>query len=211
MDIEKAVSNEVFKPLVSIAIPGGIAIAPYVFIAQKYIPQTSKFWHDHDAAFTSIVIAVILAMGLMLEDLGAMIEIGIDRALENDTSTQVANWEAYLKLKTKDEYIAQRYIRTLVTRFKFELSMGPAIVFFWLGIAWIQYAFESMSTVAFSAVTVALAIVASFLAWQAWQSAETLARTRILLIEAITTEPPDPDHPDDHAHGKKDKKKHKHG
>lgn len=128
MDLEKAASNEVFRPLVSIAVPGGIALAPYVIVAEHYITDIATFWHDHDAAFTAIIIGLVLAVGLMLEDVGALIEIGFDSLLEWKKKNQFENWQKYLKLRTKDEYIAQRYIRTLVTRLKFEMSMAPAIV-----------------------------------------------------------------------------------
>ena len=209
MDIDKAVSNDVFKPLVSIAIPGGIAVAPYVILAQHYIPATTAFWHDHDAAFTSIVVAVILAIGLMLEDLGALIESRLDASLDKKTSSQVSNWNAYLKLQTKDEFIAQRYIRTVVTRLKFELSMGPAIVCLWAGIAWIQYIYRSMSNIAFLSVSAFLLLVAAFLAWQAWQSMGTLAGARILLIQAMSAPKPEPAPPDEDGHRKKHHKHHK--
>jgi hypothetical protein len=137
MDLDKAVGNEVFKPLVSIVIPGAVAIAPYVLLAEHYISGTSVFWKAHDAAFVSIVVALAIAIGLMLEDLGGLIEFEIiDRLLDKKTKKHKANWKKYLQLKTKDEYVGQRYIRTVVTRLKFELSMAPALILLGIGIQW---------------------------------------------------------------------------
>ena len=89
----------------AVAIPGAIAVAPYVIIAQHHVPQTLTFWHDHDAAFSVIVVACMLAVGLLLEDIGALLEDRvIDALLEKGHPGHRDNWRQYLQLQIRDEY-----------------------------------------------------------------------------------------------------------
>jgi hypothetical protein len=184
MDIEKAVSNEVFKPLVGVIIPGAIAVAPYVIVTQAYVPKVLTFWHDHESSFVALVLACMIAAGLALEDIGAFIEHEVlDPRLEKSECGHVADWDRYLQLKMKDEYIGQRYVRTLVTRLKFELSMFPALLILTGGIVWIQALYQVWSRVGIALLSAFLLCLSAFMLWQAWLSTKALSKTRKLLLQ----------------------------
>ena len=66
-----------------------------MILAQHYISKTLEFWHDHDAAFSTIVVACMIAAGLLLEDGGALLEDrAIDALLENGIPAVVTNGTA---------------------------------------------------------------------------------------------------------------------
>jgi len=191
MDVTDAVKNEVFRPLTTVAIPGAIAVAPYVILAQHYIPKTLEFWHDHDAAFSTIVVACMIAAGLLLEDVGALLEDRvIDALLEKWHPGHRDQWSKYLQLQMRDEYVGQRYLRTMVTRLKFELSMLPALLMLWGGLGWIQYIYRIWPAGGFLLVSLVLLGLCVYLAAEAYMSAKVLMRTRALLIEAVTRQAP---------------------
>jgi hypothetical protein len=185
MDIGEVVKNEVFRPLTSVAIPGALAVAPYVILAQHYVPHVLDFWHDHDAAFSAMVVGCMLAAGLLLEDVGALLEVHIiDPLVQRKHEEHYENWRKYLQLKMKDEYVGQRYLRTVVTRLKFELSMLPALVVLWLGLVWIQVVYSTWTGWGFIALSAFVLGIALYLAIESYSSAWTLSKVRGWLIAA---------------------------
>jgi hypothetical protein len=132
----------------------------------------------------------------MLEDLGGLIEFEIiDRLLDKKTKKHKANWKKYLQLKTKDEYVGQRYIRTVVTRLKFELSMAPALILLGIGIQWLELIYGTWDMKGIVGIIGFLGALVVYLFWQAWLSAEALSETREGLLETMEKKPePDPKH-----------------
>ena len=186
MDIADAAKSEVLRPLATVFVPGMLAVSPYVIVAQHYVPRVLTFWHDHDAAFTAIIVACMLAAGLLLEDLGALLESQlIDPRLEHKDPDHIAVWRQYLQLRIKDEYVGQRYLRTIVTRLKFELAMLPAIISLWLGLLWVQCIHSVWTTRSFFVLSGFLASIGLYLFIEARLSAGLLSSTRKLLVSAL--------------------------
>jgi hypothetical protein len=74
MDFISAFKSELFRPLATLVVPGGVALGPYVLVAGYYFPDVISFWREHPSAFVAIVVISIVAVGLIVEDLGAFIE-----------------------------------------------------------------------------------------------------------------------------------------
>jgi hypothetical protein len=185
MDLTSAFKSEIFRPLVPVVVPGFVAIAPFVIVAGHYIPAIPKFWNDHDSAFVAVFSVIVLAVGLILEGLGAFIESGIlDGTLGKDNPDHAAEWDEYLQLRLKDEMIAQRYLRTVLVHLKFELSMIPALALLLVGLLWIDNIYRVWSDEATLWIIGIVAALIWYLAWQSTQSAGTLARTRRLILSA---------------------------
>ncbi len=66
MDFTSAFKSELFRPVVTLFIPGGVAAAPYFLLAGYYSPTTLKFWDDHPSTTVAVVVACIVAAGLVL-------------------------------------------------------------------------------------------------------------------------------------------------
>jgi hypothetical protein len=93
--------SEVFRPLVTLLIPGAIAISTW-FVA--------LLWHFHDLRtlvfnnHAEVGIVLVLAMtfaGLVLEDMGARVETLFDARRERQVGKQFDNWYAYLRTAFK--------------------------------------------------------------------------------------------------------------
>ena len=191
MDIDSAFKSEVFRPIVTLAVPGSIVIGPYILIVKFYFPSVNAFWNDHSSAFVAIVAVVVLAVGLILENLGSMIECDVlDEMIERKDNVHRSKWNEYLKLEVKDEIIGQRYLRTILTRMKFELSMIPALFFFWCGLLWMNRLNGIWRTSRFILMSGIIFILMAVMFLEAYRSAKNTAKTRALIIEAVKARPP---------------------
>jgi hypothetical protein len=190
MDFIAALKNEVFRPLVTLVIPGAIAIGPFILVAAYYFPQVNAFWNEHPSAFVAILIVSILTVGLILENLGSFIEWNIfDEILDRKDPEHKANWERYLQLWLNDEIIGQRYLRQNLTRLKFELSMVPGLFFFFCGLLWANRLYHLWRNSRFIWLSLVIIVVTVLMLFEAYRSAKTLARTRSLIIEASVDRP----------------------
>jgi hypothetical protein len=186
MDILDAFKSEVFLPLVTLIVPGAIAIAPYPIVTGHYVPKVQLFWNEHSSGFVAILVVSVIASGLILENIGSLIESHLwDRKIGNQDKTHSATWNSYLKLETSDEIVGQRYLRTIPVRLKFELSMIPALLFLWLGLLWVNCLYHMWSLWGFALVTVFVFALNGYLWFESYSSAKNIALIRKLMVEAV--------------------------
>src|SRR5687768_6255447 len=121
MDFVSAVKNDAFGPILTYIIPGAVATAPYIGVVASYFEQVNNFGKQHPASFTIVATLVVILAGALLEEIGTRVELFWDRLIPNP------NWERYLKLHLKDDVIGQRYLRRILIRMKFELSLVAAM------------------------------------------------------------------------------------
>jgi len=189
MDLISAFKSELFRPLVTLVVPGAFAAGPYIIVTGYYIPQVRSFQNDHPSAFVVITVIFILASGLILENLGTFIEQQWDRLITHTDTDHLERWDAYLRLELKDEIIGQRFLSTIVTRMKFELSMAPALLSFWGGLLWIDCLYAVWSLCAFIGLSVFISILVVYLILESYKSAKTLTRIRRNIIVAVQNSP----------------------
>ena len=184
MDVTSAFKNELFRPLTTVAIPGALSVGPYVLIAQHYAPAIRDFGDDHGGAFALAVIVCVLAAGLILEDFGSLLETKIDERHYTAHPEDKKDWEAYLALRLKDEVIGQRYLRTVLVRFKFELSMVPALFALTIGLIWIQGIFHVWNCTGIVLLCAFVLTLCWYMYSEAVTSAATLHRVRKAILAA---------------------------
>ena len=129
-----AFTSEVFRPLVTLLIPGAIGISTW-FIALLWRFPRLKLLADGN--HTEVGLLLLLAMtfaGLWFEDLGSQFENWLDGMADNDHRE---NWFAYLRTAFEADPIGRRYIRTLVLRLKFELGVAWAMLCAAVGLFWL--------------------------------------------------------------------------
>lgn len=114
-----------------------------------------------------------------------------DSKLAKDNEDHSDHWEQYLKLRLNDEIVGQRYLRTLLTRMKFELAMVPAFFFFWCGLLWLNRLYELWRPSRFALLTGVLLILTIYLLLESYRSASVMSQTRTLIIEAVAQSYPD--------------------
>jgi hypothetical protein len=186
MDVTAPFKSEVLRPITTWVIPGFVAIAPYVVVVGFYVPEAKRFCEAHPSAATVFMLICVLAAGLILENFGASIETALwDRLLDRKYANHLENWDRYLKLRLRDEIIAQRYLKTLVPRMKFELSMAPALFIFWLGLLWLNLIYRVWTVHGFTFLSALLVLGAFYFLRTSYTSAKVLSRIRGLILECI--------------------------
>lgn len=186
MDLTDPFKTEVLRPLVTLAVPGTIAIAPFILVLGHYVPSVATFWSQHPNAFAVLIVLVVAAAGFIIDDIGANIECYIwDPLLTRHNAAHVTNWHKYLKLELSDELVGQRYLRHKFTQLKFELAMATALPIFWSGLMWLNGIYAMWSRAGVALVTIVIAGGSAYLLFESWQTASVLARTRALILESI--------------------------
>jgi hypothetical protein len=168
---------EVFRPVVTLLIPGFWALTPWTIGLFLHYQIDWKFACDHRDASGLVFVVAATAIGMVLENLGARLEVLFSTCQKNDRS----NWYAYLMLAPEREPIGLRYIRTLVLRMKFELSMGISGLIVLFGIIYIPISCHLK--LVFGGVT--LALITYFL-FESWSSVSLLEETRVEILKRIS-------------------------
>lgn len=99
-EVFAALGTEVFRPFVTLVVPGAIAITSYFL---GLLQRQSDFYHIVNANHTESAFILIIAMlsaGLVIEDFGARIEVGtLDRRANKRTGNRHDQvWNAYLRM-----------------------------------------------------------------------------------------------------------------
>lgn len=185
MDFTSAFKSEIFRPLVTLFVPGCIAVAPHIVVANYYAKQVGEFWDKYPSAFTFLAVIFVLAAGLTLEDIGMAIERLWDRLLEKSKPGHIEQWHEYLQLDIDDEIVGQRYLRQIRTWMRFELAMVPALLSFAVGLVWMNRLYGVWAVRGEVLACLALAVLVGFLAYESYESAETLSDVRVDVIEGV--------------------------
>jgi hypothetical protein len=133
---------------------------PFSCWRTKYFPDLAAYRDGHEVPYYAITFLVVLAVGLLLEDIGSVIEANVwDALLESEYEIE-AIWAKYLILAFDKEPIGQRYLRTVLLRLKFELGCAVAFLAFLIGMAWLNVAFPVISWCAYGALAATSLVIA---------------------------------------------------
>src|SRR5690349_1446284 len=106
MDLDAPFKPEVLRPFVSIAVPGLVAVSPFVLLLGYYVPPVETFWSEHPNAFAILLGVSVLAAGFIISDFGELIEVHWwDKWQEKADPDHLERWRSYLKLQLNDELI----------------------------------------------------------------------------------------------------------
>jgi hypothetical protein len=185
-----AFTSEVFRPLVTLLIPGAIAISTwFVALLWHFQDLRNLVFNNHAEVGIVLVLAMTFA-GLILEDMGARVETLFDARRQRQGRKQFDDWYAYLRTAFKADPIGRRYVRTLVLRLKFELGIAFAMLSAGAGLLWLW----SMG-LSCKAVLITELLCMLFTAWgflEGWSTHDTLAKNRANLLQEIRIVPPLP-------------------
>lgn len=185
MDLASALKTEILRPLTTLVIPGALAISPYVALLRLHHPALARFADSHPALSGTLLVLLTLAAGHVLEDAGSALERRWDARRERDHPGQrEARWLPYLKLRIPEDRVGQRYLRTLVVRMKFELSLFWALLAFLPGFLVLQAQQGFWSTGATAGFAAFILLLAAWMARESYLSCASLDEVRDLLLEA---------------------------
>ncbi|MBB6188109.1 hypothetical protein [Rhodanobacter sp. MP7CTX1] len=129
MDLTTALKPDIYRVVAVVMVPGFVAGAPWV--AGVFWPslQDSSTWEHASLPISITAFGIVLVLGLVLENAGSRIESLIDGLRKSRTHPSIyATWEKYLAIPATQERIGSGYLRAILLRYKFELSMIPATI-----------------------------------------------------------------------------------
>jgi hypothetical protein len=182
-----AFTSEVFRPLVTLLIPGAIAISTWCAALIWHFPALRTLVHNNHTETGFILFLAMTFAGLVVEDLGAHVETEFDWKRDKD-GKHLNNWYAYLRTAFNADPIGRRYVRTLVLRLKFELGVAFGSLSAGIGTLWLWRIGLSGWSVA---VSESLCITfAAYGFYEGWSTHNTLAINRANLLQEIRIVPP---------------------
>ena len=144
-DAAAALGSEVFVPLATLVIPGAIAIWPAIAWEFSNEQAFSQFIEKNPGISGVGLFVLAIAVGLLLEIVGAFIEGWIlDKLVAQFVKDFGSTWNKYLQLAFKTTPVGQNYLVTRVMILKFELGAGLALLCQGAGI---QYYFQGRAQV----------------------------------------------------------------
>ena len=191
LDPTSVVKPDLYRVVTIVLVPGFVAAAPWlagVFWPALMLPQT---WVGTAWPISVTLFGIVLVAGFVLENLGSRIEaVCLDRWAAQQDPELWSVWWRYLGLKTGDEIVGQRYIRAMLVRYKFELSMIPASLSGAAGFVVAECMGQGTGHWAKTGAIVAALIVLALLSlWEAVAGASVLARVRRVVVETCERAP----------------------
>lgn len=179
-DIFAAFGSEVFRPMMTILLPGLVAISTLlVGLFQRF--DTLQHLADTKRLETGLAVFFIaLACGEIVEDFGSRIESRFDDRLKEKCDHFKADWYDYLSLSFEHDPVGRGYIRSLVIRLKFEFGLALGLCGCALGL-W----FTLLPTYWRLGLTAPCALLAYFLYREAEDTHELLAEVRHEMLRRI--------------------------
>jgi hypothetical protein len=140
MNFFAAFQSEVFRPLVTLLIPGALAISSWLVALCWRFPKLREAIAAHSTESYLTLFLVVTAVGIIIEDFGAKIEICFDTEANKKTDDKFdKEWFAYLATAFVADPIGRGYARTLVLRLKFQLGIMLASMVTGVGIGWLLW------------------------------------------------------------------------
>jgi hypothetical protein len=94
LDYVQTLKSEVFRPAVTILVPGLVALMPFVLVVFHLYPAAQAFAQDTSGIATFIALLAALALGLLAQDLGTWIEEKyVFSAVKKEDPQAAENWD----------------------------------------------------------------------------------------------------------------------
>jgi hypothetical protein len=187
-EIFSAFGSEIFRPLATIVIPGAMALSVWFVVLLQKFTSLRALAEVHRTETAVLLALACIAAGLFVEDIGSRIESRcFDKWLGKRPafSSHAEEWNRYLRLAFKIGPVGQRYLRTILLRFKFELGTAIALLSSGLGLL--------LTTLPFGTALTWLAVLATLAAYlllvEARSSHELLSEIRHEILQGVLVYP----------------------
>jgi hypothetical protein len=183
-DIFSAFGSEVFRPLVTVLVPGLIALSTFFWALLERCPTAQRLAETRRLESAVVLLLAALALGEILEDLGSHIESFFDWLKQKKDPDFLVKWHDYLALSFRQDPIGRGYIKSLVLRLKFELGFSLGLLACGIGVFTTKIPFCTklgIDAVILAGIGVGLL--------EAWQTHGTLATARHELLARLAGQP----------------------
>jgi hypothetical protein len=192
MEPLKDLKLDVNRIILELFVPGIFSVFPFFILFINKVPSVNKYFSNSDGMATIALFILSITVGLILEDIGSNIEVYILDCINlKKFPNHKIEWERYLELNIakNSNLIAQRYLRTILLRMKFELSFGVSLLIMSRGLFLLQNEtnFFDKNTFIYSCLIFPLAL-SIFMFWESWSSSVLLINTRRKIINAKVDE-----------------------
>jgi len=179
-----AFQSEVFRPLVTLLIPGALAISSWIVAILWKFPSLRQLSSQNQTPTVWLIVLLTIMVGIIIEDWGTRIETRWDKRADKKTKDEhTKNWCTYLRTSFIADPIGRRYARSIVLRLKFELGVFFASIISVLGLGWLLYLGMQCGV----GLTMIL-LCSSLAAWEYKEAADThklLGTVRAELVKEI--------------------------
>lgn len=123
-DIQAAAQGALFQHVVTMLVPGAVALGPFVIWVFWRFPEVRTIAAQSLVASGLIITLTLLVVGLLLFEIGSFIEVKwMDQRLDCRTGNKHSeNWYRYLALELPEDHNGRRYVGRMVVFLKFELA-----------------------------------------------------------------------------------------
>lgn len=167
--------TDLSRSLLTVLIPGLVALAPWVLALVQHTPATFGF-QSYPTLAHALLFAGVVVTGSIFQGLASILEVRWDKRLGHKFMVE-ADWYAYLA--STDTPVAHRYISRLVTSLYFEIAMLQASVVFFVGVAVLgALRFPELACAISISAFIAAALAVAFFWWQGRMTHHALCRTR---------------------------------
>ncbi len=103
--------SEVFRPIVALVVPGFYAISSAAVCLLQRFDKLGTLIDKYPGAATVVFLLVVLAVGLIMEEIGAQVERHLDKVVSRCSGFECHDqeWFAYLRLAFDKEPVGHRY------------------------------------------------------------------------------------------------------
>ena len=163
---------------------------PLFFLFINKFPEARQYFSQSEGMASLTLFILSLTAGLILEDLGSLFEANIlDTVNLKKYPNHFKEWEEYLELNIpkESELVAQRYLRTILLRMKFEMSFAFSLIIMIVGLTILQVEIrfcESICSFLMWCVVIPF-IITIFLLRESKSSSVLIINTRIKIINSI--------------------------
>lgn len=179
MDVASGLKAEIFRPAVTLAMPGLVAAAPFFYLLVINHPDLLKVANEHATLSAILGFFVATGFGLIAQEVGTFFEASfIDPAISRRTPDHMEIWYRYLRHKLPPETVARGYIHDQILFLRFELNVPPALLFFWIGILCLHIGAGVFSRIAFNCLTIGCLVGVVLFFALSFQTASNLSTVR---------------------------------
>ncbi|MCD8522581.1 MAG: hypothetical protein LRY66_05970 [Saccharospirillaceae bacterium] len=166
------------RSLLVILLPGAMFLMPWVVFILSAYPDCLKTYESYKYEYVVVLFGLSVFTGMLLEGLGASIEVHWDRIREVEYDIK-KNWYAYLAAQYEAEIVGYKYITSRVTTMYFELGMMWVAMSAAISSWFLLYSFNSECFILKTILITMLCFIAMIYFYRmAYSSHEVLCKAR---------------------------------